>query len=232
MICQVYQLGLVPYEQALELQKRLTRLRAEHEISDALLILEHPPTITLGKSADRSNILATEIELEQKGIAMCASDRGGDVTYHCPGQLVAYPIIDLRVKSLTIRGYVDMLEELSLHTLSQFGIAAERWTEHPGIWANGNQIAAIGLHLSRWITMHGVALNVNPKLESFKLINLCGLPGKEATSMAEQLGKDITINEVVPGLLESFARIFNVELETTSLQKIGESLVPELASLV
>jgi lipoate-protein ligase B len=232
MICQVYRLGLMAYEQAWELQKRLSRLRAERQIGDALLILEHPPTITLGKSADRGNILATDAELAQTGIAVCASDRGGDVTYHCPGQLVAYPIMDIRVRSLTIRGYVRMLEELGLLTLSQFGIAADRWAEHPGLWVNGKQIAAIGLHLSHWITTHGLALNVNPKLAPFKLINLCGLPGQEATSMAEQLGKDMAISDVVPRLLEYFARVFNVELKTVYLRGTGEDLDTEPANLV
>jgi lipoyl synthase len=232
MICHVYQLGLVSYDQALELQKRLNRLRVEREISDTLLILEHPSTITLGKSADRLNILATETELAQRGIAVCTSDRGGDVTYHCPGQLVAYPVIDLRIRSLTVRGYINMLEELGLQTLDQFGIEADRWTEHPGLWVNGKQIAAIGLHLSRWITTHGLALNVNPELEPFKLINLCGLPGKEATSMAKQLCKEIAVSDVAPRLLESFARVFNVEFESASLQEIGEILGTEPASLV
>ncbi|OGO17007.1 MAG: lipoyl(octanoyl) transferase [Chloroflexi bacterium RBG_16_48_7] len=231
--CWVCRLGLIPYQEATALQRRLVELRFQDRIDDIVLLLEHPPTITLGRFGQAGNILHPSAELEQRGIEVCQSDRGGDVTFHCPGQLVLYPIINLRARGSELRRYLYNLEEVALSALAGYGISAARWSEHPGIWVEGRQIGAIGLRFSRGISMHGLALNVSPDLESFKVINLCGLPGKAATSMTQLLRRDIKLEDVAQAVEEAFSAIFEVELETISAEQVlVDSLAAEPASLV
>lgn len=216
--CLVCELGLVTFPEAMELEHRLLKLRSEDAIEDALLIFEHPPTITLGKFGDLGNILIPPGELAQRGIAFYDSDRGGDATFNCPGQLVIHPIMNLRFRGA--RAYVAELEEMGLSVLREYGIAAERLTQHPGIWVKDKQIGAVGLRISRGVTMHGLSLNVNPDLSSFRVINLCGLPGKSATSLKNELGHDISISEVKQRVRNSFSKIFNVDLSPISKGKL------------
>jgi lipoate-protein ligase B len=221
------------YPDAITLQQRLVKDRFEEKISDTLLILEHPPTITLGRFAKPQNILASPAILAEKGIAVHASNRGGDVTFHCPGQLVVYPIMDLRKRPGALRSYITDLEEAALRVLMAYGIAAERWPEHPGLWVNGKQIGAIGLHVSHGISMHGLSLNVNPDLKSFEVINLCGMPGKEATSIAGELGHKISSKDVEQRLLDSFSNVFRVELKPVLRDQLeGKCVEPEAARVV
>ena len=213
MLCIVYQLGLMGYGQAYHLQKELLRQRANNEIADVLLLLEHPPTITIGQSGKLENILASRAQLAKEGVSLFFIDRGGDVTYHGPGQLVAYPIIDLRGRGKDLHQYVHDLEEIIIRTLSDFGINACRDKNHAGVWVKDEEIAAIGLRVKRWITMHGLALNVNTNLEHFALINPCGFSDRKATSMARLLCQDISMEAVTERLLAHFSQVFDAHLE-------------------
>jgi lipoate-protein ligase B len=231
--CWFCNLGLIPYHEAHKLQRRLITLRQEDRIDDILLLLEHPPTVTLGRFASSENILVPEDELKKRGITLCSSDRAGEATYHCPGQMVAYPIIDIKHRVGKLREYLHSLEEVALKTLAHYGISAMRWPEHPGIWKDSEQIAAIGLLVSRGITMHGLSLNVNPNLDDFSVINLCGLPGKNATSMSRVLGYEVDMNDVFSCIKDNFSVIFDVELEVISPEQVmGDSYAAESANMV
>jgi lipoate-protein ligase B len=221
MLCVVYRLGLVGYREAYHLQKKLLRQRFDGEIKDTILLLEHPPTITIGKSGKLENVLISQAQLAREGISLFFTDRGGDVTYHGPGQLVAYPIIDLRNRGRDVHQYVHELEEVVIRTLSSFSIGADRDDSHAGVWVKDEEIAAIGLSIKRWITMHGIALNVNPKLEHFSLINPCGFSDRRAISMAKLLSQDIPMEEVMHRLIAHFSDVFNVPIEWDSDILVG-----------
>jgi lipoate-protein ligase B len=216
MLCSVYQLGPVAYREAYRLQADLLARRISGDIGDTLLLLEHPPTITVGKSGRAENILVSPAELAERGIALFFGDRGGDVTYHGPGQLVAYPIIDLKNRERDLHQYVHNLEEVVIRTLDDFGIRGSRDRSHRGVWVKQREIAAIGLRVSKWVTMHGFALNVDADLKPFSLINPCGFSDRGATSMVEILGREITMAAVMERLLARFAEVFQVRLETGS----------------
>lgn len=231
--CLLCRLGRITYPDAIALQHKLVQDRFEEKTGDVLLLLEHPLTITLGRFAKAENILVPSDVLKEKGIAVHASNRGGDVTFHCPGQLVIYPIMDLRKRPGALRAYITDLEEIALRGLRDYDIAAERWPEHHGLWVDGKQIAAIGLHFSHGISMHGLSLNVNPNLKSFEVINLCGLPGKLATSIANELGRDVSMEEVEQRVIDSFADVFQVEFKPASRDRLeGERVEPEAARVV
>ena len=232
--CALCRLGRITYSDASALQQKLVQDRFEEKIGDVLLILEHPPTITLGKFAKADNILLPSDALKEKGIAVHASNRGGDVTFHCPGQLIIHPILDLRKRPGNLRGYITDLEEVALRVLQGYGIAAERWPEHPGLWVDAKQIGAIGLYFSHGISMHGLSLNVNPDLSSFEVINLCGLPGMTATSIAHQTGhQDIAMQEVESRIIVAFSDVFHVMLKPVAREQLeGGSFEPETARVV
>jgi lipoate-protein ligase B len=213
MLCTVYQLGVIGYSQAYHLQRELLRQRVNDEITDTLLLLEHPPTITIGKSGKLENVLASPAQLATEGVSLFFADRGGDVTYHGPGQLVAYPIIDLRQRGRDAHQYLRDLEEVIIRTLSDFGIKGRRDRNHAGVWVRGKEVAAIGLGISRWVSMHGFALNVNTELEHFSLINPCGFSDRKATSISELLSQDILMATVTEGLLAHFSQVFDSRLE-------------------
>ena len=233
MHCWVCNLGLITYKEAQELQRRLITLRQENRIDDILLLLEHPATVTLGRFANSENVLVTPDELKQRGITLYSSDRAGETTFHCPGQMVAYPIMDIKHMVGRLREYLNCLEEVALQILAHFVCSAGRWPEHPGIWKDGVQIAAIGLLVSRGITMHGLSLNVNTCLDDFEVINLCGLAGKKATSISRILGYEVDIDDVFRCTEDIFSSIFSVELETiSSEQVIGDSYEAKSAGVV
>jgi lipoate-protein ligase B len=213
-------LGLVSFPDAMAVEHWLIKLRHEEKISDTLLIFEHPPTITLGKFGNMKSVLASSEELAMKGIRLFDSDRGGDATYNCPGQLVIHPIVNLRLKG--VRAHIADLEEVCLRVIRGYGIAAERSAQHPGIWVEDRQICAVGLRFSRGISMHGVSLNVNPDLDSFRVINLCGLPGKMATSIESELGHAVSIDEVKEKIQQAYADVFRVRLQPISRERLLE----------
>jgi len=216
MLCTVYQLGLIGYSQAYHLQRELLFQRVNDEITDTLLLLEHPPTITIGKSGKLENVLASQARLAREGVSLFFVDRGGDVTYHGPGQLVAYPIIDLRQRGRDAHKYVRDLEEVIIRTLNDFGIKACRDRNHAGVWVRGKEVAAIGLRISRWVSMHGFALNVNMDLEQFSLINPCGFSDRKATSISNLLSQDIPTGAVTEKLLAYFSQVFDSRMERGS----------------
>lgn len=216
MLCYVYQLGQVAYREAYRLQTDLLSRRINGDIGDTLLLLEHPPTITVGKSGRVENILVSPAELAEKGIPLFFVDRGGDVTYHGPGQLVGYPIIDLKNRGKDLHQYVHNLEEAVIRTLDDFGIRGGRDRSHRGVWVKRREIAAIGLRVSKWVTVHGFALNIDADLAPFSLINPCGFSDRGATSMAEVLGREIAMTAVTERLMARFAEVFQVRLETGS----------------
>jgi lipoate-protein ligase B len=208
-MCLVWDLGLIEYSEAYQLQKNLQRQRVEGKISDVLLLLEHPPTITIGKSGTLNNVLVSGEQLSQQGISLYFIDRGGDVTYHGPGQLVGYPIVDLRQKEIDLHCYIKNLEEVILRTLNDFSIDGEQIESHPGVWVNEEEIAAIGLSVQKWVSMHGFALNINTDLEHFSFINPCGFSDRRATSMSKVLGNDVPMGEVTKSLISHFCNIFD-----------------------
>jgi lipoate-protein ligase B len=213
-VCLVCSPGLITFPEAMEYERRLIDLRFQGKIGDVLLILEHPPTITLGRFGNLSNVLLPPEELSRRGIAFFNSDRGGDATFNCPGQTVIHPVMDLHFKGA--RTYISQLEETGLRVLSSYGIVADTPPQHHGIWVKGRQMAALGLRMRHSISMHGMSLNVNPYLNSFEMINLCGIAGASATSIERELGRSVTLEEVNRRILESFSSVFDVELQPVS----------------
>ena len=171
--------------------------------------MEHPPTITIGKSGTLDNILVSGDKLSQQGISLFFIDRGGDVTYHGPGQLVGYPIVDLKQREKDLHCYIKNLEEVILRTLKDFSINGDRDERHPGVWINEEEIAAIGLSVRKWVSMHGFALNINTDLEHFSFINPCGFSNRRATSMSKILGRDVPMEEVTKSLISHFYNVFD-----------------------
>ena len=213
MLFIVYQLGLIDYRKAYYLQRDLHRQRFDGEITDTLLLLEHPPTITIGKSGKLENVLASQAQLAKQGVSLFFVDRGGDVTYHGPGQLVAYPIIDLRKRGRDAHKYLHDLEEVIVRTLNDFSIKSGRDSNHAGVWVRGEEIAAIGLSVRKWISMHGFALNVNTDLERFSLINPCGFSNRKATSISHLLCQGIPMEAVTERLIAHFSEVFDAHME-------------------
>ncbi|MBM4331739.1 MAG: lipoyl(octanoyl) transferase LipB [Deltaproteobacteria bacterium] len=217
--CQAFRLGMIEYEDALRLQNRLAEARKEEKIGDVLLLLQHPPVITMGKSGKTQNILAPQTILQDKNIKVIFTDRGGDVTYHGPGQLVVYPILNLRLYGLSVPDYVWRLEEVVLRLLARCGISAGRLEKFRGVWVGGEKIASLGVHLSRWISKHGLALNVNTDLDAFNLINPCGT-GRRVTSMARILKREIPMEELESLIFQEFAEVFGSSLHEESRQML------------
>jgi len=208
--CQVRELGRIGYGPALELQQELIAGRKQGAVPDQLLLLEHPHVITLGRNGHLENLLASEEIMERAGISFFPTDRGGDVTYHGPGQLVAYPILDLREWKRDVGAYVRAVEQTIIDTLADYSIEAGRIPKLTGVWVGDRKIAAIGVHISRWVTSHGLALNVATDLTYFQYIVPCGLT-KPVTSMA-QLGVRATLEEVSRSLAVHFGRVFDCEM--------------------
>jgi lipoyl(octanoyl) transferase len=206
----VRRLGVVPYAEALDLQKRLVEERRAGSIPDQLLLLQHPPVITLGVKArnDRSHVLASPADLEEEGVEIFETGRGGDVTYHGPGQLVGYPILDLRPDRCDVHKYVRDLEEALIQAAAALGVATERIQGLTGVWAGKNKLAAIGVRISRWITSHGFAFNVGTNLGHFDLIVPCGIADKGVTSLEVLLGRPVQMDEVESAVVTSFAAVF------------------------
>ncbi len=208
--CEYRELGRVRYRQACELQRRLVERRKAQEIPDQLLFLEHPHVITLGRNAQPENIVAEEDVLRRAGVEVCETDRGGDVTYHGPGQLIGYPILDLGAWKRDVAAYVGALEETIIGALAEFGVAAHREPGMRGVWTKNGKIAAIGVHISRWVTSHGFALNVTTDLDYFRFIVPCGLT-KPVTSM-EREGAQTGCSDVAAALVRHFGRVFECEM--------------------
>jgi lipoyl(octanoyl) transferase len=208
--------GLVAYLDALMLQRALVEDRRAGRIPDTLLLLQHPPVITLGVKGDggRSNVVADPARLSRLGIEVSETGRGGDVTYHGPGQVVGYPILDLRPDRCDVHRYVRDLEEVMIRVCGEFGLAADRIAGLTGTWIDGEKIGAIGIRISRWITSHGFAFNVGTNLEHFNLIVPCGIADRGVTSLDRATGQTIPIDVVEDALARHFCRVFQRDATT------------------
>jgi lipoyl(octanoyl) transferase len=209
-VLDVRRLGLVPYAEAVDLQKALVEERRADRIPDTLLLLEHPHVITLGVKAGNTlaNVRADEAQRTAMGVELCESGRGGDVTYHGPGQLVGYPILDLNPDRRDVHRYVRDLEEVLIRTVGDFAVEAARVAGLTGVWTQEEKIAAIGIRISRWITSHGFALNVATDLSYFGLIVPCGISDRGVTSLEARLGRHVSLDEVIAPLVSHFADVF------------------------
>lgn len=211
-------LGFIDYKEAWDLQYQIHAKRVSGEAEDFLFLLEHPNTYTLGKTAHKENLKGSEEFLKQNQISVYDIDRGGDITYHGPGQIVGYPIIDLNNWYKDTHKYLRVLEEVIIKTCSEYGLECGRSEKHTGVWIDDRKIAAIGIKVSRWVTMHGFAFNVNTDLSLFNGIIPCGIQDKSVTSLSKELKKNIDINEVKEKLLKNFSALFNYE-KVIAIQK-------------
>jgi lipoyl(octanoyl) transferase len=210
-VLEVRRLGLVPYAEALDLQKALVEERRAGRVPDLLLLLQHPAVITLGVRRDsRSHVTASERQLAMHGIEVQETGRGGDVTYHGPGQIVGYPILDLRPDRCDVHRYVRDLEEVMIRVCSDYGVAAHRVEGLSGAWVGAEKIGAIGVRISRWITSHGFAFNVTTRLEDFQLIVPCGIADRGVTSLGKLLGEAPSIEQVEDRFIRRFAEVFDM----------------------
>jgi lipoyl(octanoyl) transferase len=260
--CQIVDLGLVGYTEAWALQKRVVAARKAGTIEDVLLLCEHPHVITQGRNGKREHLLASEHVLRQKGVEFHATDRGGDITYHGPGQIVGYPILNLGAIRRDVVWYVRMLEEAMIRATAEFGIVAGREAGKTGVWVRHQQVkkdltqrtpraqsaqstempaseeaeklAAIGVHISRWVTSHGFAYNVSTDLRYFDLIVPCGIADRKATSLEKLLGRSVKPEDVAPRIAAHLGEVFGLELKEASraelLEKLQEAEQPMAAS--
>jgi len=208
-ILDYFNLGLIDFQQAWDLQKKLFTQRIENKINDTLILLEHPHTFTLGKVADKKNLIWNENQLQENEVKVFEIDRGGDITYHGPGQIVGYAILDLKSWYQDTHKYLRALEEVIINVLKDFSIVSARKEGLTGVWIDDRKICAIGIKISRWITMHGFAFNVNTDLNLFNGIIPCGISDKDVTSLEKELGGKQNLNEVKERIVRSFMEVFN-----------------------
>ena len=222
----IIDLGVVDYEKAWNLQHQLWSTRVEGALPDLLLILEHPHVITLGRRGNRSHLIASSEVLEAMKIPIFHVERGGDVTYHGPGQIVVYPILNLKEYGYRIVRYIDQLEEVILRVLKDFGIEGRRDPLNRGVWVEEEKIASLGVAIKRWVSFHGLALNYGTDLTYFDLINPCGIEGKKMTSMAKILGGEISMESLSKRISFNFREVFRREWEEKKLS----DLIPPLSA--
>lgn len=225
MIINVAQLGRVGYPEALAIQEKLRHLRQQNEINDTLILLEHPPVLTMGVRGGQSNILISEEFLKRQGVETYKVTRGGDVTYHGPGQIVGYPIFNLMNHGKDLSGFVEKLKNVFVRLLKvEYGIAAVGGDKNlTGVWVGDEKITAIGLSFSRWVSMHGFAFNVNTNMEHFKWINPCGFTDRGVTSLQKLLGSTQDFERVNSQLVHYFTETFN-----TSVEYVGRKWIDQV----
>ena len=204
-------LGVMPYELALKRQQGLVQARAEGIIPDVLLLLQHPPVFTIGRFRGEEDIIVSPETLTREGIAVFNTNRGGGITYHGPGQLVGYPILNLKENGLGVREYIWKLEAVIIKLLLDLGIQGHRVANYPGVWVGEEKICSVGIHVSHYITMHGFALNVNNNLRHFEYINPCGINSKVMTSVSKLLGYPVEVETVIGRLLNCFSAVFGLK---------------------
>lgn len=223
--------GIIDYQEAWDLQKKLLELRYQNKIADILLLLEHPNTYTLGKVADKNNLLSDQDFLKENKITVYEIDRGGDITFHGPGQIVGYPIINLLNWKRDTHEYLRGLEEVIIRTCDEFGLKSQRNPKYTGVWIDDRKIAAIGIKISRWITMHGFAFNINTDLSLFNGIIPCGIKEKSVTSLSKELNVEVEIKIVKEKLLNNFKQFFeyqkliNVDIDNFQNENVNEVTV-------
>ena len=209
----IYELGTVPYEKALEYQESLLARRIAEEIRDSLILLEHPPTITTGRKGNTEHLLVREEYLKKHGISFVHASRGGDITFHGPGQIVGYPILNLKNHGMDIRRHLRMIEEMIIRTLRDFDIEGRRVDGVTGVWVKRSKIASIGIAIRKWVTYHGFALNVSTDLDYFDLILSCGITDVRITSIGSWLGngENVRMDDVTRSVIENFMGVFGFE---------------------
>ena len=245
--CRIIDLGLIGYAHAYALQKRIVAARKSNAIGDVLLLCEHTAVITQGRNGKREHLLVSENVLRQRNVEFYETSRGGDITYHGPGQLVGYPILQLGAIRKDVVWYVRMLEEVMIRTSAEFGIKAVRESGKTGIWVQTDEkdlmqkiqssprgeerreiaaekLGAIGVHISRWVTSHGFAYNVSTDLRNFDLIVPCGIPGRKATSLEKLLGRAVSLSEIAPRIAEHFGEVFAVGMQKSTREELLEKL--------
>lgn len=220
--CYFLNLGTVGYTQASKLQLKLVEARKKGHGADLLIFLEHPPVFTVGRGGGLENILADQKTLENENIQVHLTNRGGNVTYHGPGQLVGYPLLDLRNYGRDIHFFVRCLEETLIRTAKHFGVNTARISNLPGVWAGNNKLAAIGVHVDNWVTSHGFAMNVTTDLGHYRLIVPCGIENRGVTSLSEILGRKIDDGEVRSQAAKHFSQVFRVTLEELAPGDVSE----------
>jgi lipoyl(octanoyl) transferase len=219
----IHRLGIVPYAEALELQRSLVEARKADRVPDTLLVLQHPHVVTIGvRKGGVGNIVATPDRLAALGVEVFEAGRGGDVSYHGPGQIVGYPILDLRPDRQDVHRYVRDLEEVMIRVAQTFGIRAARVAGLSGAWVGGDKIGAIGVRISRWVTSHGFAFNVNTDLSYFQLIVPCGISDRGVTSVQALTGRVQNLADVEDCVVEQFATVFERELAAESTMRLVE----------
>lgn len=220
--CHVYHLGRVSYRRAWELQRVLVARRKAGETGDLLLLLEHPPVITLGRNGDRQHLLSSAELLDEQGIEFVETDRGGDITYHGPGQLVGYPILNLSGIRKDVVWYVRTLEKALIRAARDFGIRAGRREKLTGVWVDGCKLASIGVRISRWITSHGFALNVSTDLGSFQHIVPCGISACPVTSFRELLGRSVNLSQVEESVAGHIGKLFGLRMRLAAPEQLPQ----------
>ncbi len=216
----IIDLGMLDYQKAWDLQHQIWSKRVQEELPDVLLVLEHPHVITLGRRGNRSHLIASSETLDRMKVPIFHVERGGDVTYHGPGQVVVYPILNLKEYGYRLVRYVTQLEEMALSVLKDFGIAGRRDPLNRGVWVEGEKIASVGVAIKRWVSFHGLSLNYEIDLNYFELINPCGLEGQKMTSMAKILGTEISRGRLVERIGFHSKAIFERDWEQKSLGEI------------
>ncbi|MFH0992542.1 MAG: lipoyl(octanoyl) transferase LipB [bacterium] len=224
MIVTLCYLGRTHYADAWNLQRRIFKLQLDGHFEDVFLLTEHNHVYTIGKGGDENHLLASENELRINGIVVFRIDRGGDITYHGPGQIVGYPLLNLNDHTPDVHLYLRNLEEMMIHTLNEYRLTAGREEGMTGVWVNGEKIAAIGVKVSRWRTMHGFAFNVNTDLTKFDRIIPCGIFHKGVTSLQRILGNAIPLEEVQDKLVNSFSNVFKCEIKAISPVELEDRL--------
>ncbi len=210
--------GVRPYAEMLELQRAAARARIARTLDqDLLMLVEHPPVVTLGRSSKDAHLLANPEQLRARGVEVFEVERGGDVTFHGPGQLVGYPIVDLKRHKEDLHWYLRQVEETLIRTLATFGLEGSRVPKYTGVWVGNRKIASIGVHARDWVTWHGFALNVSTELSYFDLIVPCGIPEVQMTSLERELGGDVAMTTVIGRVTESMGGVFNLEPVTMDL---------------
>jgi len=226
--CWVVDGGLIPYGPACQWQQHVVETRKARAIPDVLLLCEHPHVFTLGRNAKREHLLVSDDRLARETVEVHATDRGGDITYHGPGQIIAYPILDLAEQRRDVRWYVEQLEEIMIRTSADFGIAARRVEGRHGVWIDTSRgeekIGALGVHISRWVTSHGLAYNVSTELRYFDWIVPCGIPDRRATSLERATGRPLACEQVRERMITHFGDVFEHRLERISRGALAEAL--------
>lgn len=211
--CKILRLGIVNYREAYGLQKSLLQKKIEGSNLDYLILLQHNPVITIGRNGNNKNILVSESLLKSYGIELFEIERGGDVTYHGPGQITGYPILDLHHYKKDVHWYIRNLEEVIIRALNEYGVTGKRMDKYTGVWVDDEKIAAIGVAIKHWITFHGFAFNVCPDLSHFKLINPCGITDKSITSLEKVLGYKVNFEDVEQSIISNFLDLFDIDIK-------------------